>query len=70
MANLSITNGGFCDQQSNLLEDDVDSIYIIRHGFREDWVNPAWKEDPQNKFDDPPLSELGLKQGWKMRLLF
>lgn len=36
-------------------------IYITRHGFREDWVNPN-PPLPTNLPNDPPLSEVGRLQ--------
>ncbi|KAI9315576.1 histidine phosphatase superfamily [Dichotomocladium elegans] len=39
----------------------VNELWITRHGFREDWVNPN-PHYPTHLPYDPPLSKLGLKQ--------
>ncbi|KAI8144762.1 histidine phosphatase superfamily [Fennellomyces sp. T-0311] len=39
----------------------VKEIWITRHGYREDWVTET-PHLPTNLPQDPPLSELGLKQ--------
>ncbi|KAG2219396.1 hypothetical protein INT45_010972 [Circinella minor] len=39
----------------------VKTIYITRHGYREDWVNET-PHLPTGRPHDPPLSKLGLKQ--------
>jgi len=36
-------------------------FYFARHGIREDWVNPKWKETATS-LEDSPLAEEGLKQ--------
>eukprot|EP01098_Paradermamoeba_levis_P005056 TRINITY_DN2149_c0_g2_i1.p1 TRINITY_DN2149_c0_g2~~TRINITY_DN2149_c0_g2_i1.p1 ORF type:complete len:357 (+),score=80.58 TRINITY_DN2149_c0_g2_i1:141-1073(+) len=38
------------------------NVYIVRHGNREDWLDPrAWKKTATH-FHDPPLSQAGLQQ--------
>lgn len=39
------------------------TLYLVRHGQRLDAVDKSWKGD--NKYD-PPLSELGFEQAWKV----
>lgn len=39
----------------------VQEVWVVRHGFREDWVNSDFIQ-PTNLRNDPPLSELGRKQ--------
>ena len=37
-------------------------IYLIRHGIRQDFVDPSWKLSAPEP-NDPPLAEAGLRQG-------
>jgi len=37
-------------------------IYLIRHGVRQDFVDPSWKLSALEP-NDPPLAEAGLRQG-------
>jgi len=37
------------------------ALYFVRHGLREDFENPAWKETCENPWD-PPLSANGREQ--------
>ncbi|VDO78597.1 unnamed protein product [Soboliphyme baturini] len=39
----------------------VETVWIVRHGERQDYVDPAWKKTATN-LDDSPLAELGHKQ--------
>lgn len=39
----------------------VQEVWVVRHGYREDWVNET-PFLPTNLCNDPPLSELGRKQ--------
>ncbi|GAN05132.1 phosphoglycerate mutase family protein [Mucor ambiguus] len=39
----------------------VQEVWVLRHGYREDWVNDT-PFLPTNLRNDPPLSELGRKQ--------
>jgi len=57
---------------------DQDAVYITRHGTREDFINPTWKETAKRP-DDSPLAEEGLQQakelmaalkGSSIRLIF
>lgn len=40
----------------------VSTIWIVRHGEREDVVDRQWFEKEQRAYDDPPLAELGRVQ--------
>jgi broad specificity phosphatase PhoE len=42
------------------------TIWIVRHGEREDVVDRTWLDRPQRAYDDPPLAEKGRKQVLKM----
>ena len=37
------------------------TIFLLRHGEREDHINPKWRETAARPFD-PPLSPVGIKQ--------
>ncbi|GJJ09645.1 hypothetical protein Clacol_003869 [Clathrus columnatus] len=39
----------------------LETIYIARHGFRQNWVNDFWKS-PTDTPRDPPLASYGEKQ--------
>lgn len=38
--------------------------------MRQDWADPNWiLSVPQDRIDDPPLSEDGMQQGTKQKIL-
>ncbi len=37
------------------------SVFLIRHGMREDFAKPEWVHTAERRFD-PPLSDVGLRQ--------
>jgi transcription factor C subunit 7 len=45
----------------------VKEIWVVRHGFREDWVN-ANPPLPTNLKNDPPLSDFGREQSQELKL--
>jgi len=50
--------------QDNKLNESLsscDTIYIVRHGMREDWANPSWRITAKN-LHDTPLSAEGFMQ--------
>jgi len=40
-------------------------VYLTRHGFREDWVNPVWRQTSTLPFD-PPLAASGIQQAQEL----
>ncbi|CAM6003721.1 unnamed protein product [Sphagnum balticum] len=42
------------------------TIWLVRHGEREDFVDRTWFDRPQRAYDDPPLTETGRKQVVKL----
>lgn len=43
----------------------VKEVWVVRHGFREDWVNND-PPLPTNLRNDPPLSQLGREQAQEL----
>jgi transcription factor C subunit 7 len=43
----------------------IKEIWIVRHGYREDWVTDT-PHLPTHLKNDPPLSELGRKQAQEL----
>ena len=43
-------------------DDALQYLFIIRHGDRWDYANPEWKELPNSRTGDSPLSTLGQQQ--------
>ncbi|HMO52506.1 MAG TPA: histidine phosphatase family protein [Kiritimatiellia bacterium] len=41
--------------------DSLQHLYLIRHGMREDFVDPTWRERAKRPYD-PPLSAAGFRQ--------
>ncbi|CAJ1900830.1 unnamed protein product [Cylindrotheca closterium] len=42
--------------------DDKQYLFLVRHGDRWDYANPEWKEVPESRKGDSPLSLLGHRQ--------
>ncbi|GAB5591556.1 hypothetical protein Unana1_06456 [Umbelopsis nana] len=41
------------------------TVFIVRHGERQDHVDKTWQSDPSDGIRDPPLSEKGEQQSQK-----
>jgi len=42
----------------------ADTVWVVRHGQRQDSVDPAW-HDHADRVHDPPLTELGRWAAWR-----
>ncbi len=43
----------------------AETVWVVRHGQRQDSVDPNW-EDHANRLHDPPLTELGRWASWRV----
>ena len=47
----------------------INRIYVVRHGEREDFIDPSWN-NTHERFFDPPLSAHGLEQAQEVSKFF
>lgn len=47
----------------------IERIYVVRHGEREDFVDPNWS-DTHERYFDPPLSAHGFDQAEEVSKFF
>lgn len=47
----------------------INRIYVVRHGEREDFINPNWGATHERSFD-PPLSKHGYDQAQEVSEFF